>query len=286
MIRLTRLLLASFLLAMTTSVVVAETADVTRIRDLRSRLGQEVTVRGRSGIIVEAQERPGLRVYTLRDDYGDQVYVQSTRDYPIMGATYLVTGIPNVDASTGDLYLQERSRQRAYPTGRVPKWLLPAVAGSVLLGVLAVAIMLRRRALTAALPTAWGYAEVASGPDQGKVFALRGDQIPVGRMQDPATAVALALDTNVSREHGLILRQGPAVFYQDTGSRNGSFVNEQPVAAGQRVPLPPGALIRVGPATVLRVGQAGAAGAQETQQAGTDGEWHLGEAPTAEAPQE
>ena len=261
------------------SVVSVWAADAIRLREAKARLGQEVTVRARTGVIVESAPA-GMRVYTLRDDYGDQANVVSTSDYPIMGATYLVTGLVQVDPTTQVLTIHERSRSRLYAT---PRWLLPAVVVVVLIGVGGVALMLRRRALHAALPKAWGYAMVEAGPDRGKQFALRGDQIPVGREQDPDAAIALPLDKSVSKNHGTILRQGETVRYRDDHSRNGSFVGQQAVAAGQTIELPHGALLRLGPSTVLSVTYASGPSLTDTQD-GTGAAAAIAEAGTEQAP--
>jgi hypothetical protein len=254
------------------------------VRDLKDHLGQQVTVKGRTGFIKE--EKPGLLVFTFRDDYGSEVDVRSSLDErPIMGATYLITGLPNEDPATGRLSLQEQSRQRAYPTGGAPKWLLPAVAALVLLGVLAVVIIVRRRGAAGALPPAWGYLEVTSGPHQGKTLALRGDEVSVGRGLDPTFALDLPLDVSVSRQHGRFLREGDTVYYEDLGSAYGSRVDEQPAPAHQRVALPPGALVGLGSQTVVRVGPAGAAAAGATQFAGSPQQGGNGdERPTRRAP--
>lgn len=58
-----------------------------RVSELDNYLGQRITVKGRTGQILEGYQ---TRAFTLRDDYGDMVIVllQSGKPYPIMGATY------------------------------------------------------------------------------------------------------------------------------------------------------------------------------------------------------
>lgn len=249
---------AAFCLVIIAIAAAQVSAREVRISELRNLTGQEATVRGRTGIIVEAEEKQGWKVFTLRDDYGDQVYVRSKADHPIMGATWDITGRPEVDAATGTLYLTEVSRQRSYPpVGKMPGWLLPGVGGIVLLGVGVVGVMIRRRSLKGELAPAWGYAEIVSGPDQGKNFALRGDEIVVGREQDPAKAVSIVLDQHVSRRHGKILKTGDDLFYEDCMSKCGSWVNEMQAEPGQQVLLATGSLLRLGPQTIIRIGLAG-----------------------------
>jgi hypothetical protein len=284
-------LLGVVLAAASAGVCDKDTVKTVRIRNLDSHKGGKVTVKGRTGIIVEAEETAGVHVFTLRDDYGDLIHVRTTHEYPIMGATYFITGTPRSDSASGVLYLEETSRKRAYPSvtnvtkvtkvmsgGKVPRWLLPVVTGVVAIGVIAVALMIRRRTVSARLPDAWGYAEIVSGPDQGKSFALRGAETIVGRAQDPNTAIAVVLDQHVSRMHGRIVRQGGEVYYEDANSRGGSWVNEEKVEPGQQVPLPAGALVRLGPSTVVRVGQPDSAAVTRVEGDGESSKW--GEAPT------
>lgn len=271
------LLLATLTLAQTEQ-------DALRIRDLRSRAGQSVVVKGRSGQIVEASERPGVRVYTLRDDYGDVVNVHTRDTYPVFGTTVVVTGTPVIESGTGGLYLDEQSREMAYPPGASLRKVLLIVVPLVLVGIIVAWVLVSRRS-GEGLPAAWGYAEAVSGPHQGKSFALRGPEVVVGRGQDALLAVDLPLDDSVSRQHGRIVRDGEAVYFEDTGSSFGSWVNEQQVQSGQRVQLAPGALIRLGPSTIIRVGQAGAATAGATRFAGdeNEGAGNVGESPTRRA---
>ena len=272
------------------------------VRDLRQSLGQTVTVRGRTGVIRETPASDGCNVYTLRDDYGYlvDVHIKPSEDYPIMGATYDISGQVGQDSVSQALYLEASSQKKVYggpdpvviketvSTTRVetPAWLLPLVVGLIVLGAVVVALivrrMLRRRGGGAGLSAPWGYVEVVSGPHQGMRVALRDDTTAVGRHLDPVKEVTLDNDRNISRRHGAIIREGDAVYYVDTNSTNGSSVNEQPVASGQRMPISPGALIRVGPNTVLRVEHPEAGDVTRGPQAENTGEW--GDAETARSP--
>jgi len=331
----------------------AQSARV-RISQLSGYLGQTVTVKGRTGQILEQFATGNTRAFSLRDDYGDMVVVLTTEDYPIMGVTLHVTGIPEkrnsrlflrasaldrwpqVSATdlpnrVGDLVRirgtvtgatkgekgflltdEKRAQVRvsysespkpgsvvivfgkveptpeggvrlaaesvqvlSTPASGVSLWLILSVAGGAAVLILGgVTIILRRRAAVEALPAPWGWAEVVSGDDQGKRFALRYDEVDVGREADPLTGVCIASDTSVSRQHGKIIRDSNGqVVYEDTGSRCGSWINEVEVPRGQRVPLPQGALLRLGPNTTIRVapvGIDGAPGSRETTIAGDE----------------
>jgi hypothetical protein len=240
--------------------VLAGPPTETPIAHCRSLIGQSVTIKGRTGHWVKPK---GEGVYLLRDDNGDTIYVRITpesksSEQPLtMGFTYYVLGTPEADPVTGELWLKEMRRWRAYPL--VSPWALAALAAVVVLvvagGIPAVIIMVRRH--RPSLQPAWGFAEVVSGPEQGQRFDLRSDRIVVGRGQDRLTAIGINEDEQVSREHGLVLREGDALYYQDTNSKNKSWVDEQLVSPGERVPLKPGSLLRLGPVTVVRFGTAG-----------------------------
>src|ERR1051325_7526397 len=81
-----------------------QSGNPARIRDVVQRLGQEVTIKGGTGQIMESLEQPGLKVFSLRDDYGDLALIRSRdQDYPIMGVTCLVTG--TVHREPGHLFI-------------------------------------------------------------------------------------------------------------------------------------------------------------------------------------
>src|ERR1044072_2061347 len=68
--------------------------------------------------------------------------------------------------------------------------------------------------------------EIVEGPDAGKSARLAGT-IEIGR--DPAVDFALR-DEQVSRHHARISSRDGGVVVEDLGSRNGTFVNDQPVS--------------------------------------------------------
>lgn len=260
--KIARIMMASVVVMLTCTYCTMAGEKPIRIRELSGLEGQQVTVKGRTGVRVEDEETPSQKVYTVRDDYGDQVYVRTKQDYPVMGVTYLVTGTAGKDSKGNKLYIEEQSRTKAYPS--VPMWLVPLIVLVVAGGAGSVIAYVRRRGTTATLAPAWGLAAVQAGPDQGKNFALRGDRVVVGRGQDPTSAVSFELDTNISRNHGVISRQGQTVYYEDSGSRNGSWIGTQQMTANQRVPITPGSLVRLGTSTVIRIDQTGPQAGQQT----------------------
>ena len=66
----------------------------------------------------------------------------------------------------------------------------------------------------------------------GEVFML-GDELTVGR--GGGCGIVLGDDTFVSQVHARLYRRGGDVFLEDLGSRNGTFVNGQPIGAATRL---------------------------------------------------
>lgn len=281
----------------TSAAAAAQPPGLTRVSDLREHIGEDVTVRGRTGQIIETEETENVRVYTLRDDYGDMVRVRSSDDYPIMGATYDIAGTPQTDPETGNVYLEAGTQTKVYggqatdvviTKTEAPRWLLPGVIGLILAGAVivlfAVRNMLQEREMSAGLVDAWGFVEVVAGPHQGETFPLREDATVVGRHLDRLKAVSLDQDRSVSRNHGLLVRDDTGVYYVDNQSTNGSFIDEQQVAPQERLPIAPGAMLRIGPNTMLRIGRPVPEDADQTRGPNAEftGEW--GDAQTERAP--
>lgn len=81
---------------------------------------------------------------------------------------------------------------------------------------------------------------VVAGPHQGRRFCFRGaDEVLVGRSADCLVHLGGAGgDKSISRRHCRLVIDPPLVTVQDLGSRNGTFINAQPVAtAGGEVPM-------------------------------------------------
>lgn len=284
-------------LSASSTVSAARPPGLTRISDFPQHIGEEVTARGRTGQIIEAEETENTRVYTLRDDYGDMVRVHSSDDYPIMGATYDITGTPQSDPETGAVYLEADTQTKVYggqatdvviTKTESPRWLLPGVIGLILAGVVivlfAVRNMLQERELSVGFADAWGFVEAVAGPHQGETFPLREDATVVGRHLDRLKAVSLDQDRSVSRNHGLFVRDDTGVYYLDNQSTNGSFIDEKQVTPQERVAIGPGTMIRIGPNTMLRIGRPVPEDADQTRGPNAEftGQW--GDAQTERAP--
>ncbi len=231
----------------------AQEAPQVRVKDLSKHLQAAVTVQGRTGYIAERYERPGLHVFTLRDDYNDQVFVRTTgKDYPVMGVTYRVTGWPTLQ--NGVLFLDTLSGHilPAYPSVP-PKASLPA-AVTVLLWVLGVILALLalvglglglRRLLGRTLPE-WGELTIASGPDKGKTFSLRRRRVPLGRGVSAARGIRLSAgDSTISNLHVTFTYRNGTLFCCDT-SRNGTRIGGERLAMGEPTRITSGDLIHLG----------------------------------------
>jgi len=67
--------------------------------------------------------------------------------------------------------------------------------------------------------------------DNGDVQALLDDVYTIGR--DPATNSITLADSSISTHHARITRSGETFTVEDLGSRNGTFVNGEKIAAPQ-----------------------------------------------------
>jgi pSer/pThr/pTyr-binding forkhead associated (FHA) protein len=63
-----------------------------------------------------------------------------------------------------------------------------------------------------------------SGPAVGQTYTLEGDEITIGR--DTTNKIAIN-DSEISRKHARLIRQGEGYVLEDFGSTNGTFVNGQ-----------------------------------------------------------
>jgi hypothetical protein len=64
----------------------------------------------------------------------------------------------------------------------------------------------------------------AGGGRAGESFAVRGDQMTIGRRPDSAVFLD---DITVSRDHALLVKRGNQWHLDDCGSLNGTYVNRQ-----------------------------------------------------------
>jgi pSer/pThr/pTyr-binding forkhead associated (FHA) protein len=86
----------------------------------------------------------------------------------------------------------------------------------------------------------------------GTTFTLSAEESHVGRI-DRSTGLTpevdltkLDTDRTIGRRHAKIVRRGGAYFVQDASSRNGTFVNNQRIAAGTDIELRDGDEVRFG----------------------------------------
>ncbi|MFJ5679869.1 FtsK/SpoIIIE domain-containing protein [Streptomyces sp. NPDC093097] len=129
------------------------------------------------------------------------------------------------------------------------------------------------------LPHGSARLRVVSGPDAGGVHLLHGGQIRIGRSADADVPLD---DPDVSRLHcAVTVEPDGSVYVADLRSTNGTAVDG--VELGDRaVPLPPGALLRIGE-SALRL-QAPPRTPDPALTAAPDGEGHLRVAPGQLAP--
>jgi predicted component of type VI protein secretion system len=88
--------------------------------------------------------------------------------------------------------------------------------------------------------------QIIDGADKGRTYQVtRAGACTIGRA--PTCTITLN-DPGVSGNHAQVVFEGPGLIVQDTGSRNGVFVNNQKV---QKQPLSSGDLIVIGSTRML-----------------------------------
>jgi 3',5'-cyclic-nucleotide phosphodiesterase len=92
---------------------------------------------------------------------------------------------------------------------------------------------------------------IIDGHDKRGSLEFSGDSLIVGRSADADVPVK---DRFVSRKHLKISRKGRKFFIEDLNSRNGTFVNGEPIHPGAEVELPEGVPVVIG-MTVLCLGE-------------------------------
>jgi two-component system cell cycle response regulator len=94
---------------------------------------------------------------------------------------------------------------------------------------------------------------IIRGTPQGKKYSLKGQRkFTIGR--DKSADIQLD-DANVSRIHAQIVFENDKPYIEDSGSRNGTFLNDEPIGAG-RVELAKEDMIKLG-STILKYLPAG-----------------------------
>lgn len=86
------------------------------------------------------------------------------------------------------------------------------------------------------------YLQAINGPQAGKRYELKGDKFILGR--HPECHIHIEVGA-VSRNHCQIVREGNDFLLEDLGSRNGTFVNDEPTKVEGRRPLKLGDELRV-----------------------------------------
>jgi len=87
---------------------------------------------------------------------------------------------------------------------------------------------------------------VKNGPAQGKMYDLAQEVTQLGR-----EAEVQILDTAASRRHAEVFAIGDMYFLRDLKSRNGTFLNEEPLGEDDQALLRVGDLIRIGATHVV-----------------------------------
>ena len=93
---------------------------------------------------------------------------------------------------------------------------------------------------------------VIRGALQGKKFNLKGSRFLLGREKTIDICID---DANISRQHARILKEGDDYFIEDLGSRNGTYLNDEPIGQ-KKEKLGKEDMIKVG-STVLKFLPAG-----------------------------
>lgn len=90
---------------------------------------------------------------------------------------------------------------------------------------------------------------IMSGPQDGAILAFetlldhdKPTEITIGRRE--GCDVCLSYDSQVSREHALLSYDGDHYWLEDTGSTNGTYVDDELITG--RVEVEPGGMFRVG----------------------------------------
>jgi len=88
---------------------------------------------------------------------------------------------------------------------------------------------------------------VIEGGSVGSMVDIGDSPVIIGREIDVGMTVA---EVGVSRRHAKVFIEGEAVFIEDMGSKNGTYVNREPIDSGSRQKLEDGDIIFIGAATI------------------------------------
>lgn len=84
---------------------------------------------------------------------------------------------------------------------------------------------------------------VLDGPDKGLSFDLEADPTHMGRSPDNHIRLK---DKHISRKHLKILRKGEGYLIKDLESKNGTFVDGEPISPGVEFELKEGVPMMIG----------------------------------------
>lgn len=177
---------------------------------------------------------PGGR--TFREATSVYAFIQN----PISGRWQVEVIGEDVPQGSTAFYLAVSTRRTVTPSAAErPTWLLLLFVLILGAGVV-IALAVRQRATSAgALASLQGIA----GPISQAIFPLRAGNYTLGR--DPSNTLVLP-DAHVSGRHAQIALSGGAFFLADLGSKNGTYVNQIPLAPFQWHVLQDGDQIRLG----------------------------------------
>ena len=266
-IRAVSMAIACFAILCGVWLVLPNFTQVIRVSDLPKHLGISVTIHVVTGTIIASRENDLEGVYHVNDVYGGDAYIRFDRrrfNYPSPWLTYQITGIPLT--STIPVEVQLQRIRRVMPLTEIFLIVMVLLIVAVI-GWIFSAKMLGSALSEVVLPPIWGYATVDKGPDQGKVFPLRFDFIPVGHIGDPLRAIVLSADYRVSRDHGIIHYTPDEIEYTDNQSKNHSFIDGKQLPDKQPVSIRSGTKIRLGEETYVTITLAGEL-SQATEEAG------------------
>lgn len=88
---------------------------------------------------------------------------------------------------------------------------------------------------------------VVAGADAGRVVALDRDELVVGRA--PICHLVLP-DDGISRRHAIVRRRGSSYVLEDLGSKNGTFIEGEPIVVRE---IAPDASFQLGPHVIIRL---------------------------------
>lgn len=90
--------------------------------------------------------------------------------------------------------------------------------------------------------------EILVGDDEPRIYPLTKERITIGGSEDSDISIAA---TDVSRKHIVVIVEDENFFVVDQGSKNGSFINDEQLIPGKRVPFKSFFPVRLGSNTII-----------------------------------